>query len=139
MHDARHETIAELCAMGEELVRRKELASALLKFREALALIPRPVEEHDEALEILRAIGDTCFRLGRFSEGKYALQGAVRSSGGLGSPFIHLRLGQCELELGNRERAEEELSRALQGGGEALFSGEAPKYLAFVKSLKQTG
>ncbi|QRK10815.1 hypothetical protein JQX13_12520 [Archangium violaceum] len=137
MDDARHERIAELCAMGEELAERKDLESALLKFREALALIPRPVEEHDAALRILCAIGDTCFLMGRFSEGKHALQGAVRSLGGLGPPILHLRLGQCELELGNRERAGEELLRAYQGGGDALFEGHDPKYLALVKSLMQ--
>jgi tetratricopeptide (TPR) repeat protein len=134
MEDARHERIAGLCALGEELVRQRELASALLKFREALALIPRPVEEHDAAPRVLTALGDTCFQLGRYSEGRHALQGAARSSGGLGTPFIHLRLGQCELELGNPERAMEELSRAYKLGGEALFEGNDPKYLAFVKS-----
>ena len=134
MDDARLERIAELCVTGEELARQRELASALLKLREAFALIPRPVEEHDVSLRVLTALGDTCFQLGRFSEGKHALQGAARSSGGLGTPFVHLRLGQCELELGNPERAAEELARALKLGGEALFAGEAPKYLAFVKT-----
>lgn len=124
--------------MGEELARQREFASALLKLREALALIPRPVEEHDAALRVLTALGDTCFQLGRYSEGKHALQGAVRSSGGLGVvPFLHLRLGQCELELGNRERAAEELSLAYKAGGEALFEGNDPKYLALVRSPQQ--
>ena len=137
MDEARHERIAELCVMGDELARQRELGSALLKFREALALIPRPVEEHDVSPRVLTALGDMCFQLGRFSEGKHALQGAARSSGGLGTPFIHLRLGQCELELGNPERAAEELARALKLGGEALFAGEAPKYLDFLESLSQ--
>src|SRR5690242_950564 len=67
MDDARHKRIAELCVMGEELARQREFASALLRFREALALIPRPVEEHDAALRVLTALGDTCFQLGRYS------------------------------------------------------------------------
>ena len=61
-----------------------------------------------------------------------ALQGAVRSCSGPPVPFIHLRLGQCELELGNRERAVDELARAYKGGGEELFSGEDPKYLGLL-------
>ncbi|WP_375769537.1 tetratricopeptide repeat protein [Archangium gephyra] len=134
MDDARLERIAELCVTGEALARQRELAPALLKFREALALIPRPVEEHDVSPRVLTALGDTCFQLGRFSEGRHALLGAARSSGGLGTPFIHLRLGQCELELGNPERAAEELARALKLGGEVLFEGNDPKYLAFVKT-----
>lgn len=123
--------------MGEELAQRDELAPALLKFREALALLPRPIEEHDAAPRILSAIGDACFQLGRFSEGRHALLGVVRSIGGQGPPLLHLRLGQCELELGNLERAGEELSRAWHDGGEALFEVEDPKYLAFLQSLFQ--
>jgi tetratricopeptide (TPR) repeat protein len=133
MDDARRERIVELCSEGDQLAKQRELASALLKFREALALIPRPVEEHDVALRVLTALGDLCFQLGRFSEGKHALQGAVRSSG-LGIPFIHLRLGQCELELGNPVRAADELARAYKGGGEELFANDDPKYLELVKA-----
>lgn len=136
MDDARRERIVELCSEGDQLVKQRELAAALLKFREALALIPRPVEEHDVALRVLTALGDACFQAGRFSEGKHALQGAVRSSG-LGTPFIHLRLGQCELELGNPERAGDELARAYKGGGEELFAGEDPKYLELLSSQHQ--
>lgn len=120
--------------MGEQLAQQRELESALLKYREAFALIPRPVEEHDASVRVLTALGDTCFRMGRFSEGKHALQGAVRSSGGLGAPFVHLRLGQCELELGNRERAAEELALACKRGGEALFEGNDPKYLELLRA-----
>jgi tetratricopeptide (TPR) repeat protein len=137
MDDARRERIIELCAEGDQLAKQRELLSALLKFREAMALIPRPVEEHDLSLQVLTSLGDICFQLGRFSEGKYALQGAVRSSGGLGQPLVHLRLGQCELELGNLERAADELARAYKGGGEELFASENPKYLEFVQAPHQ--
>jgi len=132
MDDARQQRILELVSEGERLAGQRELGTALLRYREALALIPRPVEEHDAAARVLTAIGDMCFLLGRYSEGKYALQGAVRSCAGPSVPFIHLRLGQCELELGNRERAVDELARAYKGGGEELFSGEDPKYLGLL-------
>jgi tetratricopeptide (TPR) repeat protein len=134
MDDARQERIIELCSEGERLAEQRELGAALLRFREAVALIPRPVEEHDASARVLTAMGDVCFLLGRFSEGKHALQGAVRSCEGQTVPFIHLRLGQCELELGNRERAVEELARAYKGGGEELFSGEDPKYLELLSA-----
>ena len=133
MDEARRERVVELCSEGDQLAKQREFASALLKFREALALIPRPVEEHDAALRVLTLLGDTCFQLGRYSEGKFALQGAMRSSG-VGDPFIHLRLGQCELELGNPERAADELARAYKGGGEVLFASDDPKYLEFLRS-----
>ncbi|HEX8822826.1 MAG TPA: hypothetical protein VF794_23065 [Archangium sp.] len=137
MDDARQERIVELCSEGERLAEQRELGTALLKFREAVALMPRPVEEHDAAARVLTAMGDVCFLLGRFSEGKHALQGAMRSCEGQIVPFIHLRLGQCELELGNRERAVDEFARAYRSGGEELFSGEDPKYLELVSTPYQ--
>jgi hypothetical protein len=104
MDDARRARIAELCSVGDLLAEQKDLPAALMKFREALAIIPRPVELYDEATRVLTAIGDACFHLGLFSESRHALHGAMRSAGGRGVPFLHMRLGQCELELGNLGR-----------------------------------
>ncbi|WP_257461719.1 tetratricopeptide repeat protein [Archangium lipolyticum] len=135
MDDARRARIAGLCSVGDVLAAQKDLPAALLKFREALALIPRPVELHDEAVRVLTAIGDACFHLGLFSESRHALHGAMRSAGGRGVPFLHMRLGQCELELGNLDRAADEFARAYEAGGRELVEGIAPKYLEFVRTL----
>jgi hypothetical protein len=52
----------------------------------------------------------------------------------IGNPFLHLRLGQCQLELGNESRAADELARAFMGAGIEMFLSQDPKYLTFLKS-----
>lgn len=58
--------------------------------------------------------------------------------GAIGNPFVHLRLGQCQFEIGNLERAAVELTRAYALKGDEMFSGEDPKYLAFLKTKIET-
>jgi hypothetical protein len=51
----------------------------------------------------------------------------------IGNPFLHLRLGQCQFELGNFDRAADELTRAHVGAGAEIFEG-ADKYFTFLKT-----
>jgi hypothetical protein len=51
----------------------------------------------------------------------------------IGNPFIHLRLGQCQFEIGNLKRAADELARAFLMEGLALFEDEDPKYIEWIK------
>jgi hypothetical protein len=53
--------------------------------------------------------------------------------GAIGNPFLHLRLGQCQFELGNLDRAGDELARAYMGAGNEIFVG-AEKYFEFLKT-----
>jgi hypothetical protein len=55
--------------------------------------------------------------------------------GDIGNPFLHLRLGQSQLELGNRERAADELARAYMGGGKEIFEQDEPEYFQFLKTV----
>ena len=50
----------------------------------------------------------------------------------IGNPFLHLRLGQCQFELGNLDRAADELMRAYMAGGPELFEDEDARYLRFL-------
>ncbi|NMO23459.1 tetratricopeptide repeat protein [Pyxidicoccus fallax] len=129
------ERISELCALGDELAAKEDFEGALKLFQQALELIPAPADSHPAALWVCTAIGDMYFHLGRHREGRDALRSAVRLPDGLGNPFVHLRLGQCEFELGSRERAADELARAYMGGGDEIFEEDDEKYLRFVKSL----
>lgn len=80
------------------------------------------------------AIADSYFFLGDFSEARKALEYAMVSPGGLGNPFLHLRLGQCQYELGVEDRAAEELTRAYMGAGKDIFALENPKYFEFLQT-----
>ena len=55
-----------------------------------------------------------------------------RCPGGLGNPFVHLRLGECCFDIGERDRAADELTRAYMGAGREIFAEEDPKYIEFL-------
>ena len=54
--------------------------------------------------------------------------------GGLGNPLVHLRLGQAFYEIGDRDRAADELMRAYMGAGAEIFETRECKYLDFLAS-----
>ncbi|MBZ4421217.1 tol-pal system YbgF family protein [Myxococcus sp. RHSTA-1-4] len=134
LSDEQHEKISQLCAQGDDLAEAEKYEAALQKYRQALALIPAPVHQYAAATWVFTAIGDMYFHLGDFAEARKAMRDAVRSPDGLGNPFVHLRLGQSEFELGDKKRAADELARAYMGGGEEVFEGDDEKYLQFIKS-----
>jgi hypothetical protein len=57
----------------------------------------------------------------------------------VGNAFLHLRLGQCEYELGNMDRAADELARAHAVGGAEIFEGAPAKYFAFLQAKRTPG
>lgn len=64
-----------------------------------------------------------------------AFADSVRSPGGFPNLWVHLRLGQLALELGHRDVALDELTRAYMGGGRAVFAHEDPKYMALLETV----
>lgn len=83
------------------------------------------------------AIGDANFLAGDFEAGRDNLSSAMHYPDAIGNPFLHLRLGQCQFELGALERAADELSRAYMGAGAEIFSKDDPKYFDFLKTRLQ--
>src|SRR5262249_9180277 len=65
------------------------------------------------------------------------LSNAMHCPGAIGNPFLHLRLGQCQFELGALDRAADELMRAYMGAGADIFKDQDPKYLKFLQSRAQ--
>jgi hypothetical protein len=136
-HELPDDTYAEiqrLCKEGDELAKNGNGAAGLQKYRAALTLVPRPVTNWDAATWILTAIGDVNFLSGDFSAGRDTLSAAMHCPGAIGNPFIHLRLGQCQYELGDTPRAADELARAYMGAGHWIFTEDDPKYWAFLKT-----
>jgi hypothetical protein len=131
-----YKSIKELCAAGD-LATESSYSRALDLYLQAWDLVPAPKEQWEAATWILAAIGDANWFLYDFDAGRDNLTLAMKCPGGLGNPFIHLRLGQCQLELGNEERALDELLRAYMGAGAEVFAHEPPKYLEFLKERAQ--
>jgi hypothetical protein len=97
-------------------------------------LLPEPKQNWGASTWILTAIGDANFFGSDFEAGRDNLSNAMQCPGAIGNPYIHLRLGQCEFELGNLDRAADELIRAYMGGGTELFAEDDGKYLAFLST-----
>lgn len=135
LNDALHARIVALSELGDSLVNSGSPEEALSRYREALALLPKPIEQWEAAMWLLAAIGDTLVLARRYEEAAEALRQAMRCPDAIGNPFLHLRLGEAEYEIGDRTRALDDLARAYIGAGEEIFAQEDPKYLAALRGV----
>ena len=134
LSDSIHAEIQRLCGEGDELTQSDRYSKALERYWAAWELLPEPKTEWDAATWLLAAIGDANFLGGDFKAGRDNLNTAMHCPDAIGNPFLHLRLGQCQFELGDLDHAADELTRAYMAEGEQLFEREDPKYLAFLKT-----
>jgi tetratricopeptide (TPR) repeat protein len=132
--DAIHEKIVELSEAGDALAEEGRYREAVGKYVEALELLPDPMTDWEACTWLLAAIGDVSFLSWNYEHARRALSDAMHCPGAIGNPFIHKRLGQSQFELGNMERAADELARAYLQEGLRIFEHEDPKYLRFIKS-----
>ena len=127
-----HEKLLAMSEEGNRLLEAGRLDRALDKFQEAWELLPEPRHHWEAACWIQAAIGDAHWHAKRYHEAELAFRTAALCPGGMGNPFIHLRLGQCAFELGHHREAKDELTRAYMGAGKEIFQ-EDPKYLELLK------
>lgn len=123
------QSVRGLCAEAYGFYDKGEFRQALRKFYQAWNLLPKPQTDYPEAGWVLTAIGDAYFCSQQFDQGKEALTSALFCENMIDNPFIHLRLGQCLLELGIKATACTHLGIAYDRAGHQLFEKEAPKYL----------
>ena len=127
--------IKERAAEAQRLV-DTDPAAAFSAFHDALDLLPQPHQNWNAAAWLLVAMGECAIRSGDHAAAIVPLKDAMHCPGAIGNPWVHLRLGQCRLELGD-ERAADDLARAYMGGGRSLFEGLDAKYFAVVESVLQ--
>ena len=116
-----YEEIKTLCGDGDRLVEAGKHDEAIQVYERAWNLLPERKTEWEAATWILAAIGDAKFFVGDFEGCRHALREVMHCPGAIGNPFLHLRLGQSQLELGTRDRAADELARAYMGGGTEIL------------------
>ena len=124
--------LKDLSDEGDELAEDGDYEAALARYWQAFELLPEPKTDWEAGTWLLTAIGDAHFLRGSFERGRDGLAAAMRFPDAIGNPFLHLRLGQCLFELGDRDRAADELMRAYMGDGAEIFAEEDPKYLQFL-------
>ena len=128
--------IQVLCELGDALASAGKYPAALEQYWAAWDLLPEPQTDWEAATWILAAIGDANFLNEDFEAGRDNLSMAMHCPNAIGNPFLHLRLGQCQYELGDLDRAADELARAYMGAGADIFSGEET-YFTFLKTRLQ--
>ena len=127
-----HQQIQKLCAEGDALSEAKNYEQAVARYNEAWTLVPEPKANWNASTWIMAAIGDACYLGGFMTSAFDALSYSMHCPGGLGNPFLHLRLGEVLFERGEHDQAADELARAYMGGGEEIFANENAKYRAFL-------
>ena len=138
LDDKTYIEIQGLCAKGDQYAESGNYPIALENYWKAFDLVPEPKTDWDTTTWVLTAIGDANFLGNDFQAGVDNLSNAMHCPGAIGNPFIHMRLGQCQFEVGNLERAADELTRAFALEGEEIFAHDDPKYLTFLKTRIQT-
>jgi tetratricopeptide (TPR) repeat protein len=126
--------ITRLCEEGDELAKEGSDAAAYAKYSEAWELLPDDKDNWEASTWVLGAVGELQFRNRKFDKALNSYLRAVQCPNGVGNPYIHLRIGQTQYELGNMEGAADNLARAYMGGGEEIFRDEEPKYFTFLKT-----
>jgi tetratricopeptide (TPR) repeat protein len=133
-----HEEITRLSQNGDAFAENGDYPKALAEYWKAFDLIPEPKTDWDAATWVLAAIGDANFLGNDFQAGVDNLSNAMHCPGAIGNPFLHMRLGQCQFEVGNLDRAADEMTRAYALQGDEIFEEDDPKYLAFLKTRIET-
>lgn len=131
-----YDQIQALSTSGDAAAEVGDFETALNDYWAAWDLLPAPETMWEAATWLLAAIGDANFQSEDYEAGKDNLSLAMECPDAIGNPFLHLRLGQCEFELGNLDRAADELTRAYMGAGADIFEGEE-KYFEFLKTRLQ--
>ena len=124
--------VTALSDRGDSAVEAGLYEEAIACYREALTLVPQPVHAWAVSTFLHAAIAEAHYLAGEHARARDAIDDAFRCEGAIGNAFLHLRLGQIELTLGNRGRAVDELVRAYTRAGEEVFADEDPKYLTLV-------
>jgi hypothetical protein len=126
-----------LVAAGEELADAKRPEEALQRFRAAWQALPEPKDEQEPAVNVLAAIADCCFFLGRWDDCRDAIQHAFRCGADVSNPFFRLRLGQSLYELGEFGESANWLVPVYLMEGREPFEQDDPKYLESFRSQLQ--
>jgi len=127
--------VQQLCAAGDAAADRSDFQEAIGLYNRALALLPSPPTEWEAATWIYAAIGDVYFYMRDLRAALAAFDSAMRSPDAIGNPFLHLRRGQILFDMGEEQKAADELTRAYMSEGEEIFKSENAKYLAYLKNV----
>lgn len=109
---------------------------AIIYYKEALDLLPKPISQWKAGDWLYTAIGDAYYMKSEYINSLEYFNKALIEYNEIYNPFIWLRLGECNYEIGYFNKAKRYLSLAKYYGGEELFKDENEKYINFLTDEK---
>lgn len=129
-----------LSGEGSDLADEGDHQGAIKKWSAAMDLLPEPKSSWDAYPWLSASLGDAYYQLNRLPEAREALFDALNGPDGQQNPFVHYRLGQTEVALGNMDSAVAHLLEAYMLDGEEIFledeEGGGAKYLQMLKDRR---
>ena len=135
INDDTYLQILELSKLGDFHAEQKDFEKAIEMYQQAFDLVPDPFEAYKASTWLLTVIGESYLFMSDYENARHTLQDAMYCPEAIGNPYIHLRLGQAQFELGNFERSQDEFARAYIMGGKEIFEQENPKYYEYLKTF----
>lgn len=129
-----HDQITALAEAGDARATVGDYVGAVKQYNAAWRLVPEPKNDWAAATWLLAAIGDCSYQAGYLTSARKALEYAMTCPGGVGNPFLHLRLGEVYYNQNELDAAADELTRAYMSEGLGMFASEDTKYLAFLRT-----
>ncbi|HHM5104683.1 TPA: tetratricopeptide repeat protein [Pseudomonas aeruginosa] len=133
--DKIYDEVDALSTKGNDLMDDEHFDAAIEKWTQALDLLPAPKTDWEAYMWLSASIGDAQFQQRRYELARDALLDALNAPGGVENPFVHFRLGQCQVKLGNEALAVESLLKAYMLDGEEIFLAEDDG-VVFLKMLQ---
>lgn len=130
--------VDSLSAQGNDLCDESRFAEAIEKWSAAMSLLPEPRVDWEAYTWLSASIGDAQYQLRRLDAARNSFYDALNGPGGQENSFVHYRLGQSLIKLGEDERGIQSLLKAYMLDGEAIFSAddEGDRYLRKLRDRK---
>nr|WP_256873354.1 hypothetical protein [Pseudomonas taiwanensis] len=109
--------------------------AAIEQWTQALDLLLEPKVAWEAYMWLSASIGDAQYQKMNYELACNSFLDALNAPGGVENPFVHFRLGQCQLILGNETLGVESLLKAYMLDGEDIFMAEDDG-VTFLKTLQ---
>ncbi len=109
------------CRLAGEHMAARRPKEAHICLTTVLGRLPSPLGRWNATGWALLALGHAHFSAKHWDTARAVLTDAMWSPGVFGNPWAHRIKGQVHLELGERDRAADDLARAYLGAGRSIF------------------
>lgn len=132
LDDTIYNRIVVLAEEGDEFAENENFEMAIVKYDEALDLLPEPKTDWEAATWLYVAAGDALFSQKKMEEALDAYEKALMSPDGTGNPYIWFCLGEVFFEQQNLQKAKTHFMSAYMLDGDEIFEGADPAYLELI-------